>query len=224
MDPKAGIEGPSVRSSAMPGEQDENVEFDIDEREAEIIGKPQRISGLGPDEFDANATALVVSLRQSLGLGTANIPRVFGLMLRHPGLFRCQIEMGIQLFKGEISPRERELAILRVGWWCRAPFEWGEHVDIAKRCGVTSEEVGRVKRGSSAPGWTEHERAILRAVEELLGNQMICDATWEALAQSWSERQLIEFPMMVGQYFATALQQNSLRVRLNDENVGLKQR
>jgi 4-carboxymuconolactone decarboxylase len=137
------IERPSVRSGVMTGEQDGNVEFDIDEREAEIIGKPQRISGLRPDEFDANATALVVSLRQSLGLGTANIPRVFGLMLRHPGLFRCQIEMSIQLFKGDLSPRERELAILRVGWWCRAPFEWGEHVDIAKRCGVTSEEIER---------------------------------------------------------------------------------
>jgi 4-carboxymuconolactone decarboxylase len=61
-------------------------------------------------------------------------------------------------------------------------------------------------------------------VEELLGNQMISDATWEALAQSWTERQLIEFPMMVGQYFATALQQNSLRVRLADENLGLRQR
>ena len=200
------------------------VEFDIDAREAEIIGKPQRISGLTADEFDSDATALVVRIRQSLGLGTAKIPEVFGLMLRHPGLFRCQIEMGIQLFKGVISPRERELAILRVGWWCRAPFEWGEHVDIAKRLGVTSEEIERIKHGSSAPGWSDHDRAILRGVEELLGNQMISDATWEALAQSWTERQLIEFPMMVGQYFATALQQNSLRVRLANENLGLRQR
>lgn len=200
------------------------LEFDIDAREAEIIGKPQRISSLKPDEFDADATALVVRLRQSLGLGTTEIPAVFGMMLRHPGLFRCQIEMGIQMFKGELSARERELVVLRVAWWCRAPFEWGEHVDIAKRCGVTSEEIERVKHGSSAPGWTEHERAMLRAVEELLGTQMISDTTWETLARTWTERQLMEFPMVVGQYFATALQQNSLRVRLANDNVGLRQR
>jgi 4-carboxymuconolactone decarboxylase len=207
------------------GEQTGHAEFDIDMREAEIIGKPQRISALRPDEFDADATALVVRIRQALGLGTAQIPEVFGLMLRHPGLFRCQMDMGIQLLgQGELSPRERELAILRVGWWCRAPYEWGEHVDIAKRYGVTSEEIERARHGSSAPGWTEHERAILRAVEELLGNQMISDATWETLARAWTERQLIEFPMLVGQYFATALQQNSLRVRLADDNVGLRQR
>jgi alkylhydroperoxidase family enzyme len=199
------------------------VDSDIDAREAEILGKPQRIAGLKPDEFDEDATALVVKIRQSTGAGTSKIPDVFGLMLRHPGLFRCQLEMGIQMFKGEISPRERELAILRVGWWCRAPFEWGEHVAIAKRYGITSEEVERIRNGSSAPGWSEHERAILRAVEELLSDQMICDATWETLARTWTERQLIEFPMLVGQYFATALQQNSLRVRLGAENKGLRQ-
>jgi 4-carboxymuconolactone decarboxylase len=133
--------------------------------------------------------------------------------------------MGIQLLgKGELSARERELAVLRVGWWCRAPYEWGEHVAIAKRCGVSSDEIERITEGSSAPGWTEHERAILRAVEELLDHQMISDPTWETLARTWTERQLIEFPVLIGQYFATALQQNSLRVRLADDNLGLRQR
>lgn len=211
-------------SRSAPGEHQALAEFDIDVRESEITGKPQRISALKTDDFDADASALVARIRQSLGLGTDKIPEVFGLMLRHPGLFRCQIDMGIQLFQGELSARERELAILRVGWWCRAPYEWGEHVAIAKRCGVSGEEIERITLGSSAPGWSEHERAILRAVEELLGNQMICDSTWETLARTWTERQLIEFPILVGQYFTTALQQNSLRVRLADDNVGLRQR
>ena len=198
--------------------------FDIDAREAEIVGKPQRIASLKPDEFGADATALVIKIRKSLGLETTEIPAVFGLMLRHPGLFQAQMDMGVALFRGQISARERELAVLRVGWLCRAPFEWGEHVDIAKRYGVTQEEVNRVPLGSSAPGWSEHDRAILKAVEELLGNQMISDETWDVLAKTWTERQLIEFPMLVGQYFATALQQNALRVRLADDNPGLRYR
>jgi 4-carboxymuconolactone decarboxylase len=200
------------------------TEFDIDAREADIVGKPQRIQSLAPDEFDEDAKELVRKLRQSLGLSTAQIPAVFGLMLRHPGLFRCQMDMGVQLFKGELSPRDRELAVLRVGWLCRAPFEWGEHVDLAKRVGVNGEEIERVTQGSSAPGWSAHERAILKAVEELLANQMIADDTWNQLAETWTERQLLEFPMLVGQYYATALQQNSLRVRLAANNGGLRHR
>ena len=202
----------------------EQAAFDIDAREAEIIGKPQRIASLRANEFDEDAKALVTKIRQLLGLQTSEIPAVFGLMLRHPGLFRCQMDMGMQLFKGELSARERELAVLRIAWLCRAPFEWGEHVDIAKRYGVSSDEIERLTLGSSAPGWSEHDRAIIKAVEELLGKQMISDETWDVLARNWTERQLLEFPMLVGQYFATALQQNALRVKLADDNGGLRHR
>ena len=129
------------------------------------------------------------------------------------------------LFQGEISPRERELAVLRVAWRCRAPYEWGQHVNVAKRYGITSEEIERLTRkGSSEPGWSEHEAAILRAVDELLTEQMIGDETWATLAATWNERQLIEFPSMVGQYVATAYSQNSLRLRLDPENPGLRHR
>ena len=198
---------------------------ELEAREAEILGKPQRIASLAADQFNAEATALVVNLRATLGLTTqSQMPDVFGLMLKHPGLFRCQMEMGAQLFRGAIPPRERELAVMRVGWLCRAPYEWGEHVVQARRLGISPEEIERVTKGSTAPGWTPHEAAILRGVEELLGNQMISDDTWGVLARTWSEQQMIEFPSLIGQYVATAYSQNSLRVRLAPGSRGLKER
>ncbi len=198
---------------------------DLDAREAQILGKPQRIAPLGADQFDADATALVVNLRASLGLTTASeLPEVFGLMLKHPGLFRCQMQMGAQLFQGAIAPRERELAVMRVGWLCRAPYEWGEHVAQSKRLGISAEEIERVTVGAVAPGWTAHEAAILCGVDELIRDQMIGDDTWNTLAHTWSERQLIEFPTLIGQYVATAYSQNSLRVRLASGSKGLRER
>ena len=50
---------------------------------------------------------------------------------------------------------------------------------------------------------------------------MLSNETWDTLAQSWDDSQLIEFPMMVGQYVATAFVQNTLRIRLEDGNPGL---
>jgi alkylhydroperoxidase family enzyme len=191
-----------------------------------VLGKPQRIEPLKQEDFDDEARALVITIRESLGISEHSVlPEAFGTMLKHPGLYRCQMEMGIQLLgKGVLSPRERELAIMRVGWLCRAPYEWTQHVDIAKRYGVTTEEVERVTRGSSAPGWTPHEAAILKGVEELLGDQMIADDTWNVLARSWTERQLLEFPTLVGQYVAIAYSQNALRMRLNPGKQGLRNR
>lgn len=201
-----------------------DVEFDIDARESEIIGKPQRIKSLTTEEVHEEDKVQITKIHQSLNNTMTEISHVFRLMLQHPGLFQCQIDTALQLFEnGLISPRDRELAILRVAWWSRAPYEWGEHVRIAKRCEITNEEIARVQKGSSALGWNDHDRAIICGVEELLGDQMISDETWAVLRRTWNEKQLIEFPYLVGQYFLIAMLQNSLRVGLDRHNIGLRQ-
>jgi 4-carboxymuconolactone decarboxylase len=203
-----------------------SADFDIDAREAQVLGKPQRIEPLKPEDFDEDSRALVISVRESLGISEHSVmPEAFATMLKHPGLYRCQMDMGVQLLgKGVLNPRERELAVLRVGWLCRAPYEWCQHVDIAKRYGVTAEEVERATQGSSAPGWSEHEAAIVRGVEELLGDQSISDDTWNVLARTWTERQLLEFLAVVGYYVSVAYSQNALRMRLSPGKKGLRER
>jgi alkylhydroperoxidase family enzyme len=132
--------------------------------------------------------------------------------------------MGTAIFKGRIPARDRELAILRIGWLTQSPYEWGEHVRIAQRNGVTPDEVARVTQGSTASGWSAHDGGVLRGVEELLADYALSDATWEILALTWDEAQLIEFPLMVGHYIATGMIQNSLRIRLTEGNLGLMER
>src|ERR1700751_1223906 len=100
-------------------------------REAEITGQPQRIEALREDEMSDEGRELVPRIRASTGgNGGGPIPEYFLTMVKHPSIFRCQLEMGTAIFKGALPPRERELAVLRIGWLMRAPYEWGEHVDI----------------------------------------------------------------------------------------------
>ncbi|MEW9854998.1 carboxymuconolactone decarboxylase family protein [Novosphingobium sp. M1R2S20] len=198
------------------------VDWDIAERERHVIGDAPRIEPVAPDALDPASVDLINEIRAAAGAGPATIvPEYMRTMIRHPRVFRCQMELGTVLFQGAIPARERELAILRVGWLCGAPYEWGQHVAIAKRVGVSAEEIERARQGSKAAGWSEHERAIVAGVEELLDNKALSDATWNTLAQTWDEEQLIEFPMMVGQYVATAYVQNTLRVRMEGGNEGL---
>ena len=211
----------------MGNPQTGRIDFDINARQAHVIGSGPRIMAADNDAVDAESMALVNAVRAGAGAESVTpdqVPDYMRTMMKHRGLFRCQMEMGTVLFNGRIPQRERELAILRIGWLCRAPYEWGQHVDIAKRVGLSDEEIERTTQGSDAPGWSDHERAILRGVEELIADQAMSDATWDVLAQSWDEEQLIEYPMMVGQYVATAYVQNSLRVRLTEVNPGLSHR
>jgi alkylhydroperoxidase family enzyme len=201
-------------------------DLNIDKRMAEIVGKPPRIEPLSEDNLPPEAEEAAIEIRAAFGMPENGfMPESFRMMLVHPELFRGQMAIGIALAAGSIPARERELAVLRSAWICGAPYEWGEHVDIAKnRCGIAAEEVERCTQGSKAEGWSEHDRAIQKGVEELHADHLISDETWATLAKTWSDKQLMEFPVLVGTYTATAMQQNSVRFRLDGSNPGLGHR
>jgi alkylhydroperoxidase family enzyme len=181
---------------------------------------------LAPEEFDEDARKALFKVLEAIGRPPPEKMAVHSaIMLRHPELYRKHTELGLQLYQGALPVRLRELAVLRLAWLAQAPFEWGEHVEIAKRlAGISSEEVERLCEGSSAHGWNELDRAVIAAVEELLRDAMIGEETWALLARHLDHRQLIELPVLVGQYLGVAFLQNSLRFPLLPGNIGLSAR
>ncbi|MFT3930713.1 MAG: carboxymuconolactone decarboxylase family protein [Spongiibacteraceae bacterium] len=225
---------------------------DIEQHEASVLGNGPRIDPLQVDELTDDLLKIIhrmievnsavnardkealtdlidprVRATKSLDIWMQleNLSEIVRTMLRHPDLFMQQTDIGIQLLgHGALPARDRELAILRIGWLCKAPYEWGEHVHIAKKVGIGSDEIERITQGSCAVEWSEHDRAILRAAEELHENAIISDDTWNTLAKRYNDKQLIELPILIGQYQTVAYYQNSLRLRLHEGNLGLKSR
>ena len=120
-----------------------------------------------------------------------------------------------------ISTRERELLILRVGYLCRSDYEWAQHVALARRIGFTEEEIDRIVKGPDAPGWSAHERSLLRAADELHRDQHVSDATWRALDEQYDERQLMDVVFTVGQYTLVSMFLNSAGVQLEAGQSGI---
>lgn len=178
---------------------------------------------LPASEVGPKAAEIVRSLQKAARLAeTAAIPEVVATLLRHPSLYEKHAAVGAELFgKGALSPRQRELAILRTGWLCGAPFEWGEHVAIGKRAGLSTAEMEALTQEADLAGWEETDRAIVRAAEELHCGAMISDAVWGVLASFLDEAQLIELVYVVGHYTKVAYLQNALRLRLPLGNDGL---
>ena len=69
-----------------------------------------------------------------------------------------------------------------------------------------------IARGPDAPEWNEFEAALLRAVDELHDESCVSDETWATLVDGYDEKQLIELPMLVGQYHLVAFTMNTLRL------------
>ncbi len=138
---------------------------------------------------------------------------IFATLVRHPGLFRKWMPFGGKMLSGKLPARDRELLILRVGWRCQSEYEWGQHVIIGRAAGITDDEIERIKRGPTAEGWDPFDATLLRAADELHDDACIGDDTWAALAARYDERQLIEVPMVVGQYHLVSFTLNSLGVQ-----------
>ena len=148
---------------------------------------------------------------------------IFRTLAAHPKLLRQWLVFGNYILnKSMLPPRERELLILRVGWLCRAEYEWGQHVVIGKRAGLTDVEIDRVKEGPDAPGWSEFDATLLRAVDELRAQAFISDAVWDALAATYDTRQLLDLIFTVGQYNLVSMALNTLGVRLDEGIAGFE--
>jgi hypothetical protein len=144
------------------------------------------------------------------------------VMAHNPGLLRqFRTMMPFFMLEGTLPPRDRELAILRAAWMRQIPFVWGEHVAIGKKVGMTSDEMDWLTEGSSAVAWVEHDRAVVRAAEELVDDAMISEETWSVLAKKFDEAQLVELPLLVGQYLLMGYYQNSVGLPLWEGNEGL---
>jgi alkylhydroperoxidase family enzyme len=115
-----------------------------------------------------------------------------------------------------LPPRERELVILRTGYLCRSGYEWAQHASIGRQAGLTDTEIERLTHGSTADGWSDGDRHLLEATEELVRDHFVSDATWAALAAAWSEQQLMDLVFAVGQYTLVSMALNSFGVQLED--------
>ncbi|MFF0081841.1 carboxymuconolactone decarboxylase family protein [Streptomyces canus] len=142
-----------------------------------------------------------------------------GILARYPELTRAfNVFNGHLLFATTLTIRQRELLVLRISALRGATYEWKQHVWIARHeAGMTDEEIARVAEGPDAPGWSDEERNLLRAVDELIADACITDATWRELAAVLDEHQLMDMVFSVGAYDTIAMAFKTFKVVLDDD-------
>ncbi len=175
-----------------------------------------RIPPINLADADAETHELLSRFSQLRG-DDVEVLNVFGTIAHHPVLMRKWLVFATYvLTKSSLDPHLRELVVLRVGWLCGAPYEWGQHIVVGRTVGVTDAEVARVAAGPDADGWTAIEAAALRATDELHSRSTITDPTWATLAGVLSEQQILDLVFLVGEYHLVSFALNACRVRRDD--------
>lgn len=148
-------------------------------------------------------------------LGPAGSLHIFRTIAVHPKLFRSWLPLGGRLLQGStLTPRIRELVILRTAALCGSDYEWGQHVGIGRDAGLTDEEIVDCAADAGAGHWDEEARTVLTATEQLVTDHRVADVQWNALvAAGWSDQQLIELTFLAGHYAMLAGTLRSVGVR-----------
>ena len=141
---------------------------------------------------------------------------IFGVLAHHPAMLKRWLVFATHILsKNTLNARDREILILRTGWNCRSQYEWGQHVLIGRECGLSDEEIERIKTGPIHQSWSTTERQLLEAADELHKVQAISDTTWNGLTQSYSTEQVLDVIATVGNYHLVAMFLKSARVPLD---------
>jgi alkylhydroperoxidase family enzyme len=133
-------------------------------------------------------------------MGRSEVPDVIALLGHYPRLFWPWLAFASRMMPyGTLPPVTREKLILRTAWNCRSRYEWGQHVEIGLRAGLTDAEIVAVARGPE--GWAaDRDAAALDACEELCRDKQVSATTWARLQARFSEEQLVELTLLVGHY------------------------
>jgi len=132
-----------------------------------------------------------------------------------------ELRMRLGLFSGHIlrhsllPDRDKEILILRMAWLCYSEYVWGQHVLAGKmRVGLSNDEISRIMEGSDVEGWDPFDATLLRAVDELYTDTFITNETWNALAERYDTKQLMDLVYTVGFYNMMAMVVNTFGVQL----------
>lgn len=163
---------------------------------------------------DIDATDAQAELLGRLRRPDGSVLNIFRTLANHPDLARRWLVFGNHILaKSTLSPRVRELAILRTGWRCQSEYEWGQHVLISLDLGIAGIEIERLQDETISAEWIPSEAAVLRATDELHAEKVISAATWTELTEHFTEQQLMDLVFTVGQYTLVSMALNTFGVQ-----------
>ena len=134
----------------------------------------ERVAPLPPEERDARQADLVRQAGAELG--------VYTTLVRHTDLFGDFLPFGRRLLRlSTLTPRERELLIMRAAFRSQAAYEWSHHEVIGRAAGLDDADLDLLSREEVADGDAGPETVrLVRAADELLGAHKLSDASWAA--------------------------------------------
>lgn len=160
----------------------------------------------------------------NLSKNGAKVLNIYRVIAHNPRALLNFLRLGNSLLVGtELSPRLRELAILRVAKLAGSEYEWSQHCPIAMELGITNEQIQTITDWSKSSYFSEVERAVLMYTDEVAKNVAVKNETFEMLRQHLNQRQIVELTLSIGYWGMVARVLVPLQVDIDTQTIGSTQ-
>lgn len=130
---------------------------------------------------------------------------VMMVMANHPDLGKVYNIFGKHfLMNNTLNTRQLEIIILRVAWRVKSAYEWHNHVGYAMNAGLSLDDIAAIRDFPHGAKWSEEEAALMRAVDELIDDNVISEENWATLSKTLDKRQLMDLVFTIGSYTMTS--------------------
>jgi AhpD family alkylhydroperoxidase len=145
---------------------------------------------------------------------------IFRMLACAPANLKPFFDWGLSLlFQTELDARLREIAILRVAHVTGSKYEWHQHATIARRVGVTEEEIAVVAVDGPITGLDADGRLVCRVAEEISRDVRLSDEALQAILDRFGRRQAVELILNCSHFNMVSRVLESTRVEIEGENV-----
>jgi AhpD family alkylhydroperoxidase len=136
--------------------------------------------------------------RTSRGLGVLN---VFKVMAHTPDLMQSWWSMMAAAFtRLELSPRLRELAILRLFQLTHCAYGYAHHVRIGREAGISDKEIAAIESYAVDGRFSPVEKLALQYTDAVTRLDDTAPALAAALRAHLSERELVELTFCIANW------------------------
>ncbi len=126
---------------------------------------------------------------------------IFRMLAGGEGLLRAFSRFGNHLlFKSQLDPVLREIAILRVGVLSDATYEMYQHDRISRGIGMSEELLAGIRAGADDPVFDDRQAKVMRYTDDIVQNVRASDATFDPLLGDLSLQELQELTVTIGFY------------------------
>ncbi|HVN90927.1 MAG TPA: carboxymuconolactone decarboxylase family protein [Candidatus Binataceae bacterium] len=143
------------------------------------------------------------------------VPNVAKALANSPGLAARVFPLANYFMnESKLDKRYRELAVLMLMKRCDCEYGFVRHIDIAKKCGLSQEQIDNVGNYQSSSLFSADDKVVLRYADELTRNARVDDDLYGQAAKVVGKEHIVDLNGAIAFWNMMARNLNGLQVTL----------